>query len=110
MTAVATGTRGARTRQRLKDETEQSLEDLRLACRLQLERSPYLTLGGTFAAGWILGGGISPRILAMVFRIGGRFAATMLLRQALEGVTDAALAGRSERGARASRPRTEPNG
>jgi hypothetical protein len=108
MTAVTAGTRGGRTHQRLKHETAETLEDLRLASRLQLEKSPYMTLAATFAAGWVLGGGISPRLLRMLFGVGSRFAATMLLRQALEEITDRALAARPERASRGSRPRTEP--
>jgi hypothetical protein len=88
------------TSQRMRRETNESIEDLRLAAQLQLERSPYLTLGGAFALGWILGGGISPRLLALGLSMGGRYAAGVVAKQALARVAEFAREGSGGNAAR----------
>lgn len=61
--------------------TKDTARDLSLATRLQLERSPYLTLGATFGVGYVLGGGIPLRLLMLAAAFGGRMAASMALRE-----------------------------
>ena len=78
------------------------MQDLRLAAQLQLERSPYLTLGGAFALGWILGGGISPRLLSLGLSLGGRYAASMFAKQALARFAELAREGSESAAARRS--------
>ena len=61
--------------------TKDTARDLSLASRLQLERSPYLTLAATFGVGYVLGGGIPLRLLTFAAAFGGRVAASMALRE-----------------------------
>lgn len=61
--------------------TGDTVDDLALASRLQLERRPYVTLGATFGLGYVLGGGVPLRLLTLGVAFGGRIAASMALRQ-----------------------------
>jgi hypothetical protein len=78
---------GPRTRE-LADAAQESLQDLRLACRLQLEGSPYLTLGSTFALGWILGGGVPFGVVRWALGMSARIATTSVVHAALKDATE----------------------
>jgi hypothetical protein len=74
----------------LARSTRSTLDDITLAWRLQAERSPYLSLGAAFAAGYVLGGGVPLRLVRFAVGTGARMAATMALREALGGSLDLA--------------------
>jgi len=77
--------------------TRAATGELAALSREQLERSPYGALGVAFAAGYVLGGGLPARLIAVVAGVGGRAAATMLAREFLESVRDPdAAAGRQQ--------------
>jgi ElaB/YqjD/DUF883 family membrane-anchored ribosome-binding protein len=48
-----------------------------------LQRAPYTTLGAAAAVGYVLGGGITPRILLAAFWLGGRTAVSALAQELL---------------------------
>lgn len=85
----------------LAHTTRAVIDDLATLSRQQLERNPYATLGVAFAAGYVLGGGLPARLVALAVGVSGRAAATMLARDFLEGIQDAP---RSEAGARGDGP------
>ena len=60
-------------------------EELSRFTRGELERSPYFTLAATFALGFVLGGGIPPRLLAAVTALGARAAVASLMREVASG-------------------------
>lgn len=60
-------------------------EELSRFTRGELERSPYLTLGATFALGFVLGGGVPPRLLVAVTALGARAAMASLMREVASG-------------------------
>ncbi len=70
--AMATSARGA-------------AEELSRLTRAELERSPYLTVGATFALGFVLGGGVPPRLLVAVTALGARAAMASLMREVASG-------------------------
>jgi DNA-binding NtrC family response regulator len=61
--------------------TRATVDDVALAARLQLERSPYLTLGSIFAAGYVLGGGVPVRVVRFALAMGMRMGASMAFRE-----------------------------
>jgi hypothetical protein len=74
----------------LARSTRSTLDDVTLAWRLQAERSPYLSLGAAFAAGYVLGGGVPLRLVRFAAGTGARMAATMALREVFGGSFDLA--------------------
>src|SRR5262245_13334072 len=74
----------------LARSTRATLDDITLAWRLQAERSPYLSLGGAFAAGYVLGGGVPLRLVRFALMTGARMAATMAVREVIGGSFDLA--------------------
>jgi len=67
-------------------ETLRALEHLsgavNTAVRERVEQRPFAMLGAAFVAGWILGGGLSMRMLALLAAAGARAAAANALRAA----------------------------
>lgn len=59
----------------------EAVRDLDTLARDQLERRPYLVLGALFAAGYVLGGGVPPRLMGFAFGVGTRVAASALAGQ-----------------------------
>ncbi len=76
--------------------TKDTARDLSLASRLQLERSPYLTLAATFGVGYVLGGGIPLRLVTFAAALGGRVAASMALRELATTAVRATAGGSAE--------------
>jgi hypothetical protein len=62
--------------------------DVDTLARDQLDRRPYLTLGALAAAGYVLGGGLPPRIMAFAFGVGTRLAANALAGQIAASMED----------------------
>lgn len=65
----------------LARSSRRAFEDIDALARDQMERRPYAALGAIFAAGYILGGGLPPRLMGFAFGIGARVAAMTLAGQ-----------------------------
>jgi len=70
----------AQTLNTAADEVQQFVQS-------QLEQRPYATLGVAAGAGFILGGGLSVKLGSVLFGIGGRLLANVLLREVLRPAT-----------------------
>ncbi len=57
--------------------------ELAQASRVQLERSPYWTLGAAFGLGWVLGGGLPAKTFTLAAGIGGRMLLSALVQDVL---------------------------
>lgn len=73
----------------LQSAAHEIVEELSAAAREQLEVRPYATLGAFFALGWILGGGLTPRILRRLGSFGGRMAVSMAVQRVVRDRSDA---------------------
>ncbi len=54
--------------------------------REQLERRPWATIGVATAVGWVLGGGLTPRLAALLVATAGRATLDTLVAAAVRGV------------------------
>jgi len=66
-----------------RDELVESLERCATAAkaylRSQVQSTPYLALGGAAFAGYVLGAGVPPRLVGVLFSLVGRNAVAELL-------------------------------
>jgi hypothetical protein len=58
--------------------------------------NPHAAIGGAFAIGFLLGGGLTPRILTSIALIAGRRYATAAAREALAGIVQREIAAAAE--------------
>ncbi|RYF11556.1 MAG: hypothetical protein EOO40_03100 [Deltaproteobacteria bacterium] len=63
----------------LGEALQAAAEDARAFVRLQATTRPYVTLGVAASAGFVLAGGLSPKVGAMLVKMGGRLLANRLL-------------------------------
>jgi hypothetical protein len=70
------------------DVVEQRTHEMARRLRLAVRRSPYRTLLVAMAAGYVLGGGLTPRALGFVVANAGRLMAGSLLVAVLRGLID----------------------
>ena len=69
-------------------EVEQRSEDLARYIRQEVQRAPVRTVAIALAAGYVLGGGLTPRALRLVAMNAGRAMAGNVLAAALRGAFD----------------------
>jgi hypothetical protein len=66
--------------------------DLMRAAARFAQESPHAALAGAFAVGFLLGGGLTPRLLVSLGAFVGRRYAAQAVREALAGAAEAAPA------------------
>ena len=71
------------------DEIETAAADGVRWLRAQVLDNPWPTLGAAAAAGWLLGGGLTPRLVGLLITTAGRLAVTDVVSAALRGATHA---------------------
>lgn len=81
------------TRARGQDRT---IEDIEAAAadgvswlRQQVVENPWPAIGAAAAAGWLLGGGLTPRLVGVLITTAGRLAVTDVMSAAIRGATRA---------------------
>lgn len=98
MAEGATATSKSRPAVRRRSESERgevidivaAIEDgsraVTTSLREQLERRPWATIGVATAVGWVLGGGLTPRLAALLVATAGRATIDTLVAAAVRGV------------------------
>ena len=74
-------------RTNLFGEFEAAWSDLSHTLREQVVRRPYSTAAGGLAAGFVLGGGLTPRIAAMMIATAGRAVMASAVAQVVQSLT-----------------------
>jgi hypothetical protein len=69
-------------------DVERRSEDLARYVRQEVERAPVRTVALAFAAGYVLGGGLTPRALRLVALNAGRAMAGNFVAAAMRGALD----------------------
>lgn len=69
-------------------DVERRSQDVARYVRDEVQRAPFRTLGIALAAGYVLGGGLTPRALRLVALNAGRVMAGNVIAAALRGTFD----------------------
>jgi hypothetical protein len=69
-------------------EVERRSEEVASFLRQEVQAAPYRTLGLALAAGYVLGGGLTPGLVRLLIMTGGRAMAGNALAAAVRGVFD----------------------
>lgn len=72
----------------LKDSVADTVDASRDEVRAQLEKRPYLTLGVAAATGFVLAGGLGPKITRGLFALGTRLAIAAAARKLVAEADD----------------------
>ncbi|MCW5890824.1 MAG: hypothetical protein KIT14_09750 [bacterium] len=84
--SVATHPRRGRVdRDRTVEEIETAAAEGIAWLRRQVRANPWETVGVVGAAGWLLGGGLTPRLVGVLFATAGRLVVTDVVSAALRG-------------------------
>ena len=67
------------------DQLEDTLRDYEVAVRSYVDERPLTAVAAAFAAGYVLGGGLTPRLSWIALNAFGRMALVNLLRDATIG-------------------------
>ncbi len=79
----------ARGQERTIDDIEAAAADGVTWLREQVVQNPWPTIGAAAAAGWLLGGGLTPRLVGVLLTTAGRLAVTDVVSAALRGAARA---------------------
>lgn len=71
------------------DQIESAAADGVRWLRTQVLENPWPTIGAAAAAGWLLGGGLTPRLVGLLVTTAGRLAVTDVVAAALRGASHA---------------------
>ena len=69
-------------------EVERRSDEVASFLRQEVQAAPYRTLGLALAAGYVLGGGLTPRAVRLLVVTGGRAMAGNVLAAAVRGAFD----------------------
>ena len=69
-------------------EVERRSDEVARVLRREVRATPYRTLGLALAAGYVLGGGLTPRAVRLLVMTGGRAMAGSVLGSAIRGAFD----------------------
>ena len=69
-------------------ELEHRSDEVASFLRQEVRATPYRTLGLALAAGYVLGGGLTPRAVRLLVMTGGRAMAGSVLGSAIRGAFD----------------------
>ena len=69
-------------------EVERRSDEVARVLRREVRATPYRTLGLALAAGYVLGGGLTPRAVRLLVMTGGKAMAGSVLGSAIRGAFD----------------------
>ena len=69
-------------------EVERRSDEVARVLRREVRATPYRTLGLALAAGYVLGGGLTPRAVRLLVMTGGKAMAGNVLSSAIRGAFD----------------------
>ena len=71
----------------LSRDVELQSQEVARVLRREVQAAPYRTLGVALAAGYVLGGGLTPTVMRLIMTAGGRAIAGSVLAAAFRGAS-----------------------